>query len=435
MRCRARQSPPPQVVGVEPPSRRIVPHARLTAQPGRSRCLGVSAGKRRRRCAPWRVIPARHRTEKRNSHRVALAAGAVFFAAVLIAAALARRPATTAAPPPPNPPQPRTLAELLAVPAAKLGQVDLALMNVLCAEGLPGAANLDPQSVLGTLDSWARRVDSETARHLYRFQGNPAEFNNSEGYFRALMLIVVTQEDFGVRYNPARIVATDAPEPDEVFFADSRDLFLHGIASPRAMGTCISMPVFYAAIGRRLGYPIRLALAKNHLFARWEGTDRRDRFNIEATSRGLNTFADDYYKTWPHPMTDEEVSSGHFLKSLSPAEELAIFLQTRGHCLKASGRPDEAKAAYLRARAHAPLWPEHDLFVASLGKSVSLPVAPIRTQPGPGADPLLAHVQAADRYNRQIMGVGRGSGQPSARAFTPPPTPPPLPPRPDTTRP
>jgi hypothetical protein len=86
---------------------------------------------------------------------------------------------------------------------------------------------------LAQLDRMAARVRSETERHLYRFQRNPAEFENSEGFFRMLMLAVVLYEDFGVRYNPARMSTPGALDPHDHFFADSRDVFLHGMLAGR----------------------------------------------------------------------------------------------------------------------------------------------------------------------------------------------------------
>src|SRR4029077_1023599 len=44
--------------------------------------------------------------------------------------------------------QPRSLPELLAVKSEDLDKVDIALMNLLCAEGLRGSENLDPQECL-----------------------------------------------------------------------------------------------------------------------------------------------------------------------------------------------------------------------------------------------------------------------------------------------
>lgn len=315
--------------------------------------------------------------------------------------------------------EPQNFSELLALRHDELGGVDLALMNMLCAQGLPGADDLRIQPCLDTLDQWAKWVESETKRHLYRFQRNPSGFNNSEGYFRVLMLITVLQQDFKVRYNPARITSPESPEPDAAFFGDSRDLFLHGIAGPRAMGTCISMPVLYVAVGRRLGYPLKLVAARDPLFARWESADGKDRFNIEGTNQGLNMPEDDFYKRWPYPMTEQEVRSGCYLKSLTPAEELAIFLQTRGHCLRVAGFSGEARGAYLRAEALAPQRPENQVSLALINRTMSP-----RTLSHAELDAMAEQANAMNQRNRQMMQT-RGQPQPGASpgmTLTPPVT-------------
>lgn len=79
---------------------------------------------------------------------------------------------------------PKTLAELLALPSNQLERVDVALMNLLCAEGLPGSESLDIPTVLATLDAWAEGVSLETARSYPQFLRNPADYENSEGYFK-----------------------------------------------------------------------------------------------------------------------------------------------------------------------------------------------------------------------------------------------------------
>ena len=103
------------------------------------------------------------------------------------------------------------LNALLKLPPSARQQVDIARMNLLCAQGLPGAEGVDLAASLAELDKMAARVRSETERHLYRFQTNPAEFENSEGFFRMVMLAVVLAEDFGVRYAPSKIGT--APRP------------------------------------------------------------------------------------------------------------------------------------------------------------------------------------------------------------------------------
>lgn len=239
---------------------------------------------------------------------------------------------------------PRTLAELLALPADDLARVDIARMNLLCATGLPGADGLDVEALAATLDRWAMRVRLETDRHMPKFRRSPGEYRNSEGYFRMLTLVTVLQQDLGVHYNLRR--------SRDVDFRRSQDLFIHGLIGSDNGGTCVSMPVIYAAVARRLGYPVRLVLAKAHVFCRWDSPT--ERFNIEATNQGMNSFPDDHYKRWPHRLLPKDLEGGRFLVCLTPAEELADFLASRGHCLLDNGRADEALEAYGAAHRLSP---------------------------------------------------------------------------------
>lgn len=97
------------------------------------------------------------------------------------------------------------------------------------------------------------------------------------------------------------------------------------------------MPVLYVAVGRRLGYPLKLVNAKEHLFARWE--DSKQKFNIECTSdKGINCFPDSEYRKWPYRISDAEMRSGMYLRSLTPRQELAMLLNLRAICLKQAGK-------------------------------------------------------------------------------------------------
>lgn len=237
---------------------------------------------------------------------------------------------------------PASYYELLAMTPEQLARVDLALMNLLCAKGLPGAENLDIPAALAQLDAWAAKVRFETERHLYRV-ADPryaAHYGRSEARFRAEFLVQVLQEDCGVHYNEQRIRDVD--------FSNPADLFIHGLIHGDHGGTCSSMPVLYAAVGRRLGYPIRLVLAKQHVFCRWD--DGQARFNIEgATNGGVDFYPDEYYRAWPMPISDAEMASGEFLKSLSPREELAAFLLQRASCWQVHGGMNEARACLAEA--------------------------------------------------------------------------------------
>jgi len=131
----------------------------------------------------------------------------------------------------------------------------------------------------------------------------------------------------------------------------------------------------YVAIARRLGYPLKLVLAKTHIFARWD--DGQERFNIEGTNPRFNYHPDSYYRKWPHPISDAELKQGWYLKPLTPAEELAVFLQNRAYCLMDNGRFKEAQLAFTRSCQLAPRNPlgrEQIAYAASAGRLAYRPV-------------------------------------------------------------
>jgi hypothetical protein len=237
----------------------------------------------------------------------------------------------------------RELAEFIRCPLEAIEGYDVAALNLRCAQGLPGAEELDEGRMLNWLDQAAQRAQFETRRHWYRFNEAPSTYNNSAAYFCCYLLLQTLQEDLGVRYNPARIRDSKFQDPRcfDPDFHDSRDLFIHGIVDGPG-GTCASMPVICAAVGRRLGYPLKLVQTRGHLFARWDDPDGKcfgfpETFNVEGAGEGIASYDDEHYKTWPESWTEIDEAEGWYLKSMTPLEELASFLATRGDCLTDSG--------------------------------------------------------------------------------------------------
>jgi len=259
---------------------------------------------------------------------------------------------------------------LVNTPANQLGQVDIARMNLACAFGLPGAGEVDIASKIATLNQWAQRIRLETERHLYRFHNSPTEFQNSEAYFRMLMMAQVLCEDFGVHYNPASLHFSwnlDRAEP-----LVAADWFLPGVLGPARSGTCASMSVLYVALGRRLGYPMYLVLAPGHVLARWASADGKERFNIEATEdRGFGSPPDDYYiataRAHGVPFHERDLASGLFMVNLSPSEEAAFFFNCRGACWYSHKQWHDSLAAYSKAACLNP----KDAYSAAAGKAVT----------------------------------------------------------------
>lgn len=197
------------------------------------------------------------------------------------------------------------LAELCESPDAFLAKLEVGALNLMCAVGLPGAEDLDVAKYLDWLDDAAHQVDLSIRRHKHRWDTFPSTYNNSPGYFCCYHLLQTLQENLGVKYNPARITDSDFQNPLCINpdFSDSRDLFIHGMMNGPG-GTCASMPVIYVAVGRRLGFPLKLVEAPGHLFLRWEDLQGErfgfpERFNIEGAGEGISSFPDDFYRTWP----------------------------------------------------------------------------------------------------------------------------------------
>ena len=252
---------------------------------------------------------------------------------------------------------PHTLSELLALPPSDIDNADIARMNVLCAQGLRGSDNLEVDFYLNTLEQWARHVDSETRRNFHRFAENPKDYHDSLPYYRMLMLVTVLQQDFAALYNPERALPQlrGEREPNDVFFADSRDVFLHGLLSGKHQGTCSSLPVLYVAVAQRLGYPVSLASAMGHFYVRYE--DGGEHLNIDATTIGFKTEPDEFYRHWPQPVSDEEARAYGLLRPMTKTETLGAFLTIRATVLTSMKQFDQAATAWKNAMRFLPNTP------------------------------------------------------------------------------
>jgi hypothetical protein len=111
-----------------------------------------------------------------------------------------------------------------------------------------------------------------------------------------------------------------------------------------------------------LGYPLKLATTRQHLFMRWDGPT--ERFDMDATGQGLEKYDDEHFRKWPFPITDQEIKEEDYLKSFSSREELSVFLSIRGACLTEAGRLAEATASFEGAQRFAPHWKRNQVLLA-----------------------------------------------------------------------
>ena len=248
-----------------------------------------------------------------------------------------------------------TLDELANLPPEKLDQIDIAEMNLLCAQELPGSEKLNVADSLVLLDGWAKRIAETTKVNEHWFQERPAYYDNSHAVYKMVQLVLTLQHDLHVRYNPKFMeLPGQRKEPDSVFLATSKNVFLNGLLDYDRMGTCASLPVLYVSIGRRLGYPLYLALAKGHVFVIWD--DGKERLNFEGSASGMNVETDAHFMQWPEPISQEELNEDEFLHPFNGAEMLSLFLQNRGNVLVFANRRPLAVNCYLRATELTPRW-------------------------------------------------------------------------------
>ena len=237
------------------------------------------------------------------------------------------------------------LAYFAGLPEEELAKFDIAYVNLVCAEGLNGSEDLDIPACLRSLDEIAGFVKANTAANIQVYGCDPSAYANSESQFRALAMVTFAVKGYGIQYNPDRIERADALSPNDVFFRDSKDIFLHGLLQrqPR-MGTCTSLPVFWVALGRRLNYPLSLSNTLLHFFTRWE--DASGKFDFEGSQNGCGIHDDAYYKGFPVQTDDAKIEYLGLLQSFSRKGELMHFLLSRGACLTAHKRDAEATRAY-----------------------------------------------------------------------------------------
>jgi len=250
------------------------------------------------------------------------------------------------------------ILKLMALDDSELNSLGTATLNLRCAMALEPRLAIDVDFCSAVLDRWAGAVADGIKRMIAIFRRSPERFSHSFSRFRAMALVTVLQRDLGIGYSPHLRSA-----PVEAFTL--RDIFIHGVIETRH-GTCASLPVIYAAVARRLGFPIRLVRSRAHCFARWDEGNAGDRFNIECTSRGFVSQPDEHYLQWAGNSSETEIRSWRYLVSMTAREELADFLIQGAGYLHDRGRLADATEAVAAAAEIAPSTPSYQNLFAGL---------------------------------------------------------------------
>ena len=218
---------------------------------------------------------------------------------------------------------------------------DIAAVNLACARGLPNAAESEFPEYLKLIDTIADAVRQETQRCWRVFKLKPAQFHNSENVFRIYTMEHVFRARFNIKYDP---IVHKNVERGTWTTIDSTEVFINGILSAKRTGTCSSLPTFAIAVGRRLGYPLKLVLVPNHTLYRWDDGD--EVFNLQHTEGGGEVQPDEYFYKWPRTWDETDYAINErtkiWLHSMTPMQEVSKFLCNRALLLGEIGRYDEA---------------------------------------------------------------------------------------------
>ncbi len=219
-----------------------------------------------------------------------------------------------------------SFADVLRLRFEDVPKYDIGLLNLLCAEGLPRTEEMNIPKFMATLDAWAKWVKVKTEKAWTVFRAKKEElFGGSENFFRVYWMLKCLSDDFGVKYNPV------TKGVKKVDWKETRDQFIHGIMGPQKTGTCATLPVVAVAVGRRLGYPLKLVHVPYHRFFRWDD-GQGEVFNVEYSGDGSAMRLDAHYRVWPDrwdARSRKLEQCGVFLTSLSPVQELAEFIRDR----------------------------------------------------------------------------------------------------------
>jgi hypothetical protein len=276
-----------------------------------------------------------------------------------------------------TPDQISTASDLVNLDFAKLGYSNLSRINFVCALDIPRveasaatnsgalspAISAEPTvpASLKKLEQLTQRVRVETVAAWPEFLREPQRYAGSEAFFRLTILDrVLCSDGASMRIPDSSSWPDPIPNPylqranpierGRINYRRPDSLFMSSIVNAERSGTVANLPFLYAAVGRGLGYPLRLALAKGHVFVRWEGG--KDSIDVEPAAQELRLTNDSYYERWPVQLQPDEIATGGYLRSLKPAEEAALCLLLRSACLEALGHKEEAA----RARSVARRW-------------------------------------------------------------------------------
>ncbi|HJU38436.1 MAG TPA: transglutaminase family protein [Tahibacter sp.] len=106
-------------------------------------------------------------------------------------------------------------------------------------------------------------------------------------------------------------------------------------------GNCISMPVLFVILGRRLGLRVALATAPHHVLVKFSDDTQRVWLNVEATAGGIKSDGDYVRET---DISAAALDNGLYLRPLSPREGVGVIAGSLMEHYRVANDPDALMA-------------------------------------------------------------------------------------------
>jgi len=266
------------------------------------------------------------------------------------------------------------LGAILSKSPADLEKTDVETLYLASLSSLPGTENQNLDAARAHFTDLASAVQKETeATAQYQRKINPSFQDTPEG--KASILVGVLKD-----YERQADAMMDSSRPETLFLKnqsapdDNAKLLaslppavaarLPSLQPPRPEDSipearhdesALNNPILVLVVGRKLGYPLYLVKAPDHLFVRWQSDDGKTEFNIDEFDKYGQPIADairsdsDYERP-----PDDQVKEGGYFQPLSHAGLTALFLQARGNFMRKRQRGFDAQLAYAAAHRFDP---------------------------------------------------------------------------------
>lgn len=90
-------------------------------------------------------------------------------------------------------------------------------------------------------------------------------------------------------------------------------------------GNCVSMPILFVILGQRLGLPVALATAPNHVMVKFADDEQQAWLNVEATAGGFKYDSSYERETG---IAEKALDNGLYLRPLTPREGVGVIAST-----------------------------------------------------------------------------------------------------------